>query len=69
MESVLEVEKIPALSSERETFEYFWVKKDFALVGNGWMYSAAGFTAHCSCEARIKAARCKFSGARGRFRL
>jgi hypothetical protein len=27
MESILEVEKIPALSSERETIDYFWVKK------------------------------------------
>jgi hypothetical protein len=27
MESILEVEKIPALSSERETIDYFWVEK------------------------------------------
>jgi len=56
MKSILEIEKIPALSSERETIDYFWVKKDFALVGNEWMYSAAGLTA-------LLLTRCKSSGA------
>jgi hypothetical protein len=51
MKSILEVEKIPALSSERETIDYFWVKYmilvwwalDGCIVPQDCKSSGAGF--------------------------